>query len=466
MEGEEMHRWLAWNVVFPLHERLKRHPTLKILKEMEEADCLSAVELERFQAERLQQMLSYCAAHVPYVRMLLDQAGLKPSAIRDARDLVLLPVMTKSEMRTHRQELRSDIAGKLKSFATGGSTGDPLIFDLSKRRIASRVACRLRVQRWWGVSAGDPEIALWGSPVELTRQDWVRRQRDKLLRTRLLSAFEMNDETMSRYLDIMERRPCRQIFAYPSAIYLLCLHARKQGRNLRQLGIRVVFVTSEVLYSFQRDLIAETLNCPVANGYGGRDSGFIAHECPSGGMHIMADTVITEVVNAAGLPVPIGEPGEIVVTDLDSHEAPFLRYATGDIGVLSHRRCPCGRALPLLERIDGRSNDVILSPDGRIINDQSLVYLLRDVDGIEQFRICQKRLDWLHVEIVPTKDFDKEGEERIRHGWSKLLRCPLEVTFEYMEHLAPERSGKFRHVVSELVGGQVLRQAGEAMEAR
>src|SRR5262249_23292749 len=148
--------------------------------------------------------------------------------------------------------------------------------------------------------------------VELTRQDWVRRQRDKLLRTRLLSAFEMNGETMSRYLDILERQPCRHIFAYPSAIYLLCLHARKQGRNLRQLGIRVVFVTSEVLYPFQRDVIAETLNCPVANGYGGRDSGFIAHECPQGGMHIIADAVIAEVVNAAGHPVPTGEPGEIV----------------------------------------------------------------------------------------------------------------------------------------------------------
>jgi phenylacetate-CoA ligase len=294
----------------------------------------------------------------------------------------------------------------------------------------------------------------------------MRRQRDKLLRTKLLSAFEMNDETMSRYLDILEQRPCRHIFAYPSAIYLLCLQARKQGRSMRRLGIRVVFVTSEMLYPFQRELIVDTLNCPVANGYGGRDSGFIAHECPQGGMHILADAVIAEVVDSAGRPVPAGEPGKIVVTDLYSHEAPFLRYATGDVGVISDRRCPCGRALPLLERIDGRSNDVILSPDGRIINDQSLVYLLREVDGIEQFRISQKRVDWLHVEIVATLGFRKEGEDRIRRGWSVLLRCPLEVTFEYVTRLTPEKSGKFRHVVSELAGGQVLRQAGEIIEAR
>jgi phenylacetate-CoA ligase len=461
-----MRRWLAGNVVFPLHEWFKGHPTLEILRDMEAADRLSASELDHLRAERLQYFMYYCQAHVPYVQALLERAGLKASDIREPSDLPLLPVTTKSEMRKHREELRSDIAGKLKPFATGGSTGDPLIFDLSKHCIASRVACRQRVSRWWGVSVGDPEIALWGSPVELTRQDWVRRQRDKLLRTTLLSAFEMNDETMSRYLDILEARPCRHIFAYPSAIYLLCLQARKQGRNMRRLGIRVVFVTSEVLYPFQRELIVDTLNCPVANGYGGRDSGFIAHECPQGGMHIMTDAVIAEVVDTSGRPVPAGEPGQIVVTDLYSHEAPFLRYATGDLGVISGRRCPCGRALPILERIDGRSNDVILSPDGRIINDQSLVYLLREVEGIEQFRISQKRVDWLHVEVVATLSFRKESEDRIRRGWSVLLRCPLEVTFEYVTRLTPERSGKFRHVVSELAGGQVLRQAGEIIEAR
>ena len=119
-----------------------------------------------------------------------------------------------------------------------------------------------------------------------------------------------------------------------SAIYLLCLHARKTGRDLRRVGIRVAFVTGEVLLPHQRQLIEATLNCSVANGYGGRDSGFIAHECPQGGMHLIADAVITEIVAADGRPAAVGEPGEIVVTDLYSHEAPFIRYATGDIGGL------------------------------------------------------------------------------------------------------------------------------------
>jgi phenylacetate-CoA ligase len=450
-EDQPVRRWLARNVFFPLQERLKGHPTFEILNEMELADSLSTDELEKLRGERLRQFLSYCLAHVPYVRAVFQRAGLRASDVGEPSDLKLLPIMTKAEIRKHREELRSDIAGKLTAFATGGSTGEPLIFDLSKRRIASRVACRRRFSRWWGVSPGDPEFALWGSPLELTRQDWVRRQRDKLLRTTLLSAFEMKDETMSRYLDILEQQTFRQIFAYPSAIYLLCLHARKQGRNLRRLGIKVVFVTGEVLFVHQRDLISEVLNCPVANGYGGRDSGCIAHECPQGGMHVMADATIVEIVDSEGRPVPPGEAGEIVVTDLYSHEAPFIRYATGDIGVSSTRLCRCGKALPLLERIDGRSNDSIVAPDGRLINSLALVYPLREIEGIEHYRICQKRTDCFHVQMVCNDAFRvQEGEERIRAGWEKLLRTPVAVMFEYLPKIDSERSGKFRHVVSEV----------------
>jgi len=451
-----MYRWLAWNVLFRLHEWGKGHPTYQILREMEAADRLSPSGLEDLCAKKLRSLIGYCYAHVPYVRFRMQEAGIEPVQICGPRDLVRLPLMTKADVRKHRQSLRSDVGGRLSPMATGGSSGEPLIFDISKRRAASRVACRQRVDRWWGVSVGDPELAFWGSPIELTRQDWWRGVRDRLLLTQLLSAFEMNEPTMSRYLDILEKRRCRQLFGYPSALYLLCLQARKEGRNLRQLGVKVVFVTAETLYPFQRDFISETLNCPVANGYGGRDSGFIAHECPQGGMHLLTDAAITEVVDPQGRPLPPGDTGEIVVTDLYSHEAPFIRYATGDRGALSNRLCRCGRPLPLLERLDGRANDSIVAPDGRIINSLGMVYPVREIEGIEQFRIYQKKTDCFHIQMVCSTQFRKQDESRIRTAWSQLLRSPLVVTFEYLPTLPAERSGKFRHVISELPIGQTF----------
>ena len=334
-----MRRWLTWHVWFPLQELAKGHETFRVLGEMESADRLSAPDLAQLQRQRLRTFLDDCYRHVPYVRRRMQDAGVEPGQIRDAADLPRLPILTKADIRSHRSALRSETASRLSHFTTGGSTGEPLIFDLGRRRISSQVAARQRVARWWGVRMGDPEIALWGSPVELGRQDWIRRVRDRLMASRLLPAFEMNEARISEYLDLIEREGCRQLFGYPSAIYLLCLQARKQGRNLQRLGVGVVFVTGEMLFPHQRELIAETLNCRVADGYGGRDSGFIAHECPHGGMHILSDAIVLEIVDAGGRPVRPGESGEIVVTDLYSAEAPFIRYATGDIGVASTRAC-------------------------------------------------------------------------------------------------------------------------------
>jgi phenylacetate-CoA ligase len=167
-------------------------------------------------------------------------------------------------------------------------------------------------------------------------------------------------------------------------------------------------------------------------------------------MHIMADAMIVEVLDADGRPAAPGEQGEIVVTDLHSREAPFLRYATGDMGVLSSRICPCGRPLPLLERIEGRTTDFIVAPDGTILHALSVIYVLREIEGIEQFRIRQKTPDTFHVQVVKNERYQAGSEERIRVGLQQRMQAPLHVTVEYLASLPPEPSGKFRYVISEV----------------
>ena len=127
------------------------------------------------------------------------------------------------------------------------------------------------------------------------------------------------------------------LFGYPSALSHIARHAEARGQRMDDLGIQVAFVTSERLYDDQRASISRVFGCPVANGYGGRDAGFIAHECPEGGMHLTAEDIVVELVDAEGGPVPLGEPGEIVVTHLATGDFPFIRYRTGDIAVLDDR---------------------------------------------------------------------------------------------------------------------------------
>ncbi|MDZ7782431.1 MAG: hypothetical protein U5K56_05630 [Halioglobus sp.] len=228
-----------------------------------------------------------------------------------------------------------------KNSAPGGSTGEPLIFYRGRERVSHDVAAKWRATRWWGVDIGDPEIVVWGSPIELGSQDRIRLLRDKLLRTELLSAFEMSRANLLHFTQRLRRIRPRMLFGYPSSLALLAEYATANGYRVDDLGIQVVFVTAERLYDYQRDAIEGAFGCPVANGYGGRDAGFIAHECPEGGMHITAEDIVVEIVDEIGSSFPAGGKGEIVVTP-DEHGRFSLR-------ALPNRGCrqsECGE-LPL-----------------------------------------------------------------------------------------------------------------------
>jgi len=243
---------------------------------------------------------------------------------------------------------------------------DRQVFFIGKERVTHDVAAKWRATRWWGVDIGDREIVVWGSPIELGSQDRVRALRDSMLRTHLLPAFEMSGDKLDAFLRTIRRRRPRMLFGYPSALAHIARHAKSKGIAMDDLGVEVAFVTSERLYDDQRETISAVFGCRVANGYGGRDAGFIAHECPQRGMHVTAEDVIVEIVDPDGKPLPKGVAGEIVVTHLATRDFPFIRYRTGDIGALASAPCPCGRGLPLLQEIQGRTTDFVVARDGAL----------------------------------------------------------------------------------------------------
>ena len=441
---------LARTVIFPLHERAKGHGTFRMLREMNKEQWVTPEQLTLLQEQRLKQLLSYALHTVKYYRELAQESGWNVAHFQSASDLARLPFLTKQIIRNRLEDLKSKEAHGVHKFTTGGSTGSPVAFYLGPTRVSSDVAARWRAESWWGVGIGDREYVFWGSPLELTKQDRLRELRDRILRTRLMSAFEMSPVTMDKYLDEMIRSGCARIFGYPSSIFLLCEHAHRKGIDMSKLGVRAVFVTAEYLWDHWRKTISETFGCPVANGYGGRDSGFIAHECPAGGMHITADRIMVEIIGDDDRPVPPGELGEIVVTHLDTPEMPFVRYRTGDMGALSTKRCSCGRTLPLLERIEGRKSDFILAPDGRLMHGLSLIYILRKITGVEQFRITQKTIHDFEVELVTNTEFKPEGESEIKREFRYRLRAPVGVNIYHREVIAPAKSGKYRYIISEV----------------
>ncbi|MFK7974484.1 MAG: phenylacetate--CoA ligase family protein [Halioglobus sp.] len=438
------------SLFFPLHEKLKGHSSVSAMRAMEKSQWLPPAEIEALQLERLRKFLRRIALDVPYYRDLFKELNFDPESVHSIQDLQRLPLTGKPEIRANIESMKADNAGPLERFSTGGSSGEPLVFYRGKERVSHDVAAKWRATRWWGVDIGDPEIVVWGSPIELNSQDRVRLVRDKILRTELLSAFEMSNANLLRFTQQIRAMRPKMVFGYPSSLALMSEYAKTNGYRLDDLGVEVVFVTSERLYEHQRNSIESAFNCPVANGYGSRDAGFTAHACPSGGMHITAEDMVVEIVDDDGNVLPTGEKGEIVVTHLCTGDFPFVRYPTGDVGSLTDLTCECGRGLPLLAEIDGRTTDFIRAADGTVLHGLAFIYVLREMEELDQFKIIQDTLTQLTVQLVTALDDTTAIESTITEQFRLRLGESLDVKFEYLDNIERETSGKFRYVVSKL----------------
>ena len=439
---------LVANLLFPLQETLKKHNTLAIRKAMEDSQWWSQEKLEQYRLERLRNLLVKVRNHVPYYRDCFASLDFKPQSISSLADLNQLPLLTKTIIRAEGDRMKSEVAKGLARFNTGGSSGEPLIFFIGTERVSHDVAAKWRATRWWDVDIGDREIVVWGSPIELSAQDRLRHWRDRLMRTQLLPAFQMSEAKLDEFILTITRTRPRMLFGYPSSISLLARHAEKRGQSMSRLGIKVAFVTSERLYEEQRNVISRIFGCPVANGYGGRDAGFIAHECPAGGMHLTAEDIIVEIVDRDGHVLAPGQVGEIVITHLATSDFPFIRYRTGDMGALSTTLCACGRGLPILEEIQGRTTDFVVAADGTVMHGLALIYPIRDLPGVAAFKVIQHSLNHTEVQIVANGDYSLAVANDIQSGIQARLGKNVTVDVQKVEAIQPERSGKFRYIVS------------------
>lgn len=441
---------LVSNLLFPLHERLKGHTSVVVRKQLEQSQWWSSSQLEALRCRNLQSLLQHAFEHVPYYRGVMDELGLTPADANSVEWLQKMPFLTKEIIRANTDDLKADNATGLQRFNTGGSTGEPLVFYIGRERISHDVAAKWRATRWWDVDIGDLEIVVWGSPIELGTQDRVRALRDKILRTQLIPAFEMSETNLTRFVEQIKQARPAMLFGYPSSLSLIAKHADKIGQKMDTLGIKVAFVTSEKLYDNQRSIIESTFGCPVANGYGGRDAGFIAHQCPEDGMHITAEDIIVEIIDENGLPQPAGVAGEVVITHLATGDFPFIRYRTGDIAVLDDGSCACGRGLPMLKEIQGRTTDFVIAQDGTVMHGLALIYILRDTPGIESFQVVQRSRELVDVYIVVGDEYGDKEAESIISGFRKRLGESVQVCIEKVPRIMAEKSGKYRYIKSEI----------------
>lgn len=445
-----MYSVLVKKFIYPMHEKIMGRQTFAYLQDLEKQQRFSPDRLEELRFRKLKELLIHARNNIPFYTQRFSDAGFDPDRMQSIDDIKKLPFLTKADIKQNLEQMTwKNCPGGLHRYNTGGSSGEPLIFYFDKRRQAWDKAARMLTHRWWGIDVGDKELYLWGSPVEATRQDRIKDLRDRLTNELLISAFEISEARVGEIIATFKRFRPSCVFGYPSTIDLFCKMADKQGHNLSGLGVKVIFTTAELLYDHQRESISDHFgSIPVADGYGSREGGFVSHQCREGNYHIMDPNYVIEYVKD-DLPAAEGEDGEIILSHLDAWGMPLIRYRTGDVAQPVSNKCTCGCTFNTMERIQGRTTDFVVTPDGRWQHALSVIYIVRDIPGVDKFKIIQHAVDEMQVlvKLIPSL-FPDDGEKIIIQGIKKRMGEEVDVRVEFVEEIPHESSGKYRYVVS------------------
>ncbi len=419
---------------------------LRYRRELERTQFLPAEAVRELQLGRLRALLEHAYARCPFYRDRFDAAGLRPEDVRSLEDLRALPPLEKRDIQDQggRMIARGWPLDDLLPNQTGGSTGTPVRFFLSRDRKCSRAAATLRHNRWSGWEPGDKAAVIWGAPLDRPAVGPRARLRAALLREPLwLDAAALTEGRMEEFHAALRRwRPkVIQAYARSAAVFARFLRAR----GLDAYRPQAVVTSAEMLEADDRTLLEEVFGCPVFDRYGCREVSVIASECPAHtGLHVNAECLLVELETPEGPAAP-GEVGAILVTDLLNRAMPLVRYRIGDLGEFAAGDCPCGRGLPRLAAVHGRSTDFLVGADGRLVSGVFLAtYVVAHRPSLGQVQIRQDRAGAVLYRVRPGRGFDADADlAYLRDATRRHLGDRAEADAELVDALPAEPSGKF-----------------------
>lgn len=435
------------NAIFWLGYKLKRPGVLSYYEIFKKSQWLPFEVLQEKQVKQLRRLITYAYHNVPYYIRLFDDIELKPDDITSIRDLDKLPILTKQIIRSNWQEFIPPNITQMKyvNSSTGGSTGEPLKYRMSIEDYERGVALLYRGWSYGGYKLGDKIAVIAGTSLIPKAGSAIRKKmQDYMLNRRSYSSFGMNDVALINYVENMNKFKPRFIRGYASSLYILAEFVKTKGIELK-FQPQAIFSTAEKLLDNQRKVIEEVFKTSVFDNYGLNDGGVSAYECEyHNGMHIDMERSVLEVVDEDGKQI-VGKPGRILATSLYNYALPFIRYDTGDIGIMVYDKCHCKRELPLLKELVGRTTDVLVL-NGKVIGSPVLTVLFGKVD-IKQYQIIQKTNRSIICRIVRGPTYREKDEEFIRESFFRHVGN-IEITFDYVPSILADKGEKHRFIIN------------------
>lgn len=399
--------------------------------------------LQKWRNERIRELIAHAYSSVPFYREAYDSLNPSISNVRKAEDLGRLPIVSKGSMKNSfpHKTVSSTISNRRMKLAQTSGTGRMFEFYSDKDATGFVLASRLLFESWMGLRFGDKTAMLTDQPSGRTmligevRVPVSRLTRDSSAAVRLIRS--LHPASLLGDVSVLSSLANRILRASVDAT----------------MGLRGIATIVEVLLPNHRDLIERAFNSPVFDRYGLSEvAGYVAQECSEHkGLHVNEGMALVEVVTKDGELCGPGETGRLIVTNLHNYVMPFIRYESGDLATVGDE-CPCGRAFPVLARIEGRSPGWVLTQSYPISWTSYLVPLLSiRLPLIEQFQFVQSKVGELTLLVAPRTALTTQEIQTLTqrlNSVNPLVRVRLEEV-DYIERTASGKHILFKQLKAE-----------------
>ena len=399
----------------------------------------------------LTRLIERAREHVPYYRFLPPIIDTGDPATSIEKTLANIPPLEKAVYRARSRDFVClDVpARKLQQRSTSGTTGTALPVWHTSERIAEGHAAVWRQRRAFGVKIDDPVINFTGQViVPLGQQKPPFWRRDYLSGMTLFSMYHLSPPNLPSYIDAMHDSTATYVHGYPSVLHLVGRAMIDADRCISAGELKGVFTHSESVLAFQRETIERAFGAPVRDYYHSTEEAVSMTACELGRLHVDMEYGIVEVE-------PLEETeeyvrGPLLVTGTGNVSTPFIRYRIGDVGTRLKHPCECGRPGDVFLDIDGRIEDYVATPDGRLVG--RLDHIFKGQYEIEEAQILQEHSHAIEVLVVAGSGFGERDRKRLERSVHARLGAKIRVDIRPVATIPREPNGKFRAVKSSVAG--------------
>ena len=424
--------------------------------QLEQSQWMPWADLQQRQMLQLTALLAHAYQSVPFYKDRLQVLLEVKNRLLTYDDLRQIPILTRQDLQTQSPELLSTNLPKdhlpTAENRTSGSTGQPITFRTTKVKGIFYRALDLRSHLWHGHDFKGKVAA-----IKVPRHRWKKTDTQPTDRpaARWADVFPSgpmvefdSGRPISEQLQWLQQEQPNHILTYPSNLAALAKQAKEKGVDLPALKHLSTF--GEVLTPEIRTVCREVWNLAITDIYSCQEIGILALQCPEHEhYHIQSESVLVEVLNEHDQPCQPGQVGRVVITDLHNYAMPFIRYEIGDYAEVGES-CTCGRTLPVLKQVLGRTRNMLVLPSGEQLWPSFVLSNWAKIGPIRQMQVVQHSQTEIEVKLVLTQPMDEVTEQQLRDAIAADLDPEFQIRLTYVDEIPRAATGKYEDFVSKV----------------